>query len=59
MEEEGIEELESFANVSIAARLDSDQYAVLVTCMAQWTDEHPDEAEAIQTLKSIEFVRER
>lgn len=52
-----IEEVESFANVKITARLDQDQYVVLVACMAEWCDDHPDQPRAIRTLESIDFIR--
>lgn len=58
-EEFDISEVEMHANFQAIARLDVDQYTVLVTCMNQWVEEHPGETEAIQTLKSIEFVRKR
>lgn len=58
-EEIDIKQVEDFANFSVVSHLDEDQYTILVGCMSQWIEEHPGETEAIQTLKSINFVRER
>lgn len=59
MEEKDIDEVTRYVNTVIVTRLNPEQCAILMACMTQWADEHPSETEAIQTLKSIEFVRER
>lgn len=57
-----MESMEYFANFQAEAKLDADQYAMLVAAMTDWCKMHQDDPEAqegIQLLKSIEFKRVR
>jgi hypothetical protein len=50
---------EQYVNLQVTATLNAEQYTTLVAAMTDWCTNHPEEADAIRELKSIEFVRTR